>query len=258
MTQPSNLTQKRLANEVKDMIKNKMDFAQAIQDETNPFIFYFLLKPADEPYKGGYYIGKIMLPIDYPAKAGDFMMLTPNGRFEIDHKICLTNSGYHNESWTPTWSIRNMIIGFISIFLSDAEHGIAHIKKPHAERKTMAQNSIKFNLEKYKSIFTRFDYFVNEDGSIKSEQQINEIVAPKKKEPKEVELAKKEEPVKEEPVKKEEFVVVDIKKADKKDDKKEEFVFFDGNELVEPAKEIEVKEIKKVKKTKKTEKEAKK
>jgi hypothetical protein len=148
-----------------------------------------------------------------------------------------------------------MIIGFISIFLSDAEHGIAHIKKPNADRKTMAQNSIKFNLEKYKNIFTRFDYFVNEDGSIKSEQQINEIVAPKKKEPKEVELVKKEEPIKEEPVKKEEFVVVDIKKADKKNDKKEELEFFDGDELVDPVKEV--KEIKKVKKTRK-DKEAKK
>ena len=51
--------------------------------------------PTDEPYLGGYYIGKIELPVDYPAKAGDFYMLTPNGRFDINKKICLTNSSVY-------------------------------------------------------------------------------------------------------------------------------------------------------------------
>lgn len=172
----SAITEKRLINELKDLKKNKLEFAQAIQDETNKFIFYFLLvgdkedpksKEKTGHYEGGYYIGKIMLPSNYPEKPGDFMMLTPNGRFEIQKKICLTNSGYHSESWTPIWSIRNMILGFASIFYVDLDTGISHIKKSKAERREMAKQSIKYNMDNYKDIFVRFDQFINEDGTIK-------------------------------------------------------------------------------------------
>lgn len=173
------VTEKRLANELKDLKKNKLEFAQAIQDETNKFIFYFLLKGDDDPksdYRGGYYIGKIMLPSTYPDKAGDFMMLTPNGRFTPDTKICLSNSGYHPESWTPTWTIRSMLIGFLSIFLSDQEQGIAHIKESSAKRKEYALHSVQFNLNKYNHIFKQFDQFVNDDGTLKSNDEIKQSV----------------------------------------------------------------------------------
>ena len=108
------LTLKRLEGEVRDLGKNRMHFCQAIKSDSDPFIFYFLLRGDDESdYEGGYYLGKILLPQTYPEKPGDFMMLTPNGRFDIDKKICLTNSGYHTENWTPLWNIRIMIIGCI-------------------------------------------------------------------------------------------------------------------------------------------------
>lgn len=175
------ITEKRLKHELKDLRKNKLDFAQAIQDETNKFIFYFLLKGDKESsYEGGYYIGKIMLPKEYPDKPGDFMMLTPNGRFMTNHKICLTNSGYHTDTWMPTWSIRNMIIGFASIFNSDVEHGISHIRESPEARKKYAKESIKFNLENHKNIFTRFTQFIKEDGSIITDDELEKIKTEKK------------------------------------------------------------------------------
>jgi ubiquitin-protein ligase len=176
------VTEKRLRNEMKELLKNKLEFAQAIQDENDKFIFYFLLKgDKDSDYNGGYYIGKIMLPQEYPAKAGDFMMLTPNGRFTINAKICLTNSGYHSESWTPIWNIKNMIIGFSSIFNTDLEHGISHIKDTPYNRRKFAEESVGYNLSFYKNIFIKFDQFVNPDGTIKVDQTIIEDKPPKKK-----------------------------------------------------------------------------
>jgi ubiquitin-conjugating enzyme E2 J2 len=184
------ITEKRLRNELKDLKKNKIDVAQAIQDETNKFIFYFLLKgdPGSD-YDGGIYLGKILLPDTYPSKPGDFMMLTPNGRFTINSKICLTNSGYHSDTWTPIWSIRNMILGFVSIFNSDVEHGISHIKdSPHA-RRNFAANSISYNMTHYKDIFTKFDQFVNSDGTLIKSLELStdtEKVSKKKKKEKHV------------------------------------------------------------------------
>jgi pentapeptide MXKDX repeat protein len=125
-----------------------------------------------------------MLPNDYPTNPGDFMMLTPNGRFQINSKICLTNSGYHKESWTPIWNIRNMLKGFISIFNSDVEHGISHIKDSLEQRKNYAHNSIEYNLLNYYEIFRSFDQFVNMNGTIKAEDEQNTEKHPSKKEKK--------------------------------------------------------------------------
>ena len=151
------LTLKRLEGEIRDLNKNRMHFCQAIKSEKDPFIFYFLLRGDDESdYDGGYYLGKIMLPQTYPQKPGDFMMLTPNGRFLTDKKICLTNSGYHSSDWTSMWSIRNMIIGFYSIFIDDDTSGISHIKESKTERQIKAIKSIEFNIKNYQDVFFKF------------------------------------------------------------------------------------------------------
>ncbi|CAK5079567.1 unnamed protein product [Meloidogyne enterolobii] len=39
-------------------------------------------------------------------KPPNLRLLTPNGRFETNKNICLSISGYHPETWLPSWSIR--------------------------------------------------------------------------------------------------------------------------------------------------------
>lgn len=178
----SQLTEKRLHNEVKDLNKNKMEFIQGIQDETNKLIFYFLLKgDKDSSYKNGYYIGKILLPQNYPEKPGDFIMLTPNGRFDIEKKICLSNTGYHLDTASPIWSIRNVLIGIFSIWMDDKECGISHIKDSPEKRKEYAKNSIEYNKKKYFDIFTKFTQFVDDNGNILSEEEQKTMFEMKKK-----------------------------------------------------------------------------
>jgi ubiquitin-conjugating enzyme E2 J2 len=169
----SRLFLRRIQGDLRDLDQNRMEFAQAIQDESNIKLFYFLLRPLEEPYIGGLFIGKIELPDDYPKSPGSFYMLTPNGRFSINSKICLTNSSYHKENWTPIWSIRNMILGFISIFMSDDTTGISHIKDTIQSRKRMAAESINYNMHHYSDIFTKFNFYVNPDGTIKSDEEMN-------------------------------------------------------------------------------------
>lgn len=174
-------TEKRLHNELKDLKKNKTDFIQAIQDETNKLIFYFCLKgDKTSDYNGGYYIGKIILPADYPNNPGDFMMLTPNGRFTIDHKICLSNTGYHRDTWNPLWSIRNILLGIYSIWMDDKENGISHIHESPDIRRRYAKESMNFNMKYYNNIITRFDQFIKEDGSIMTENEQKEALHKKK------------------------------------------------------------------------------
>lgn len=76
-----------------------------------------LRRRADE---GGMYQGKIKFPDDYPFKPPSIYMLTPNGRFETDRRLCLSISDFHPESWIPTWSVASIINGVLSFMLEDA------------------------------------------------------------------------------------------------------------------------------------------
>jgi len=66
---------------IKDITEKNLDYVQVINYDHN---IYFLLMPKMFPYKGGYYIGKIILPEDYSKQTADFIMLTPNGKFLLE------------------------------------------------------------------------------------------------------------------------------------------------------------------------------
>lgn len=171
------LTIRRLTGELKHLDRHKESYYQIVQDKKDQLLFYFLLRgDNDSDYKGGYYIGKIVLPETYPTQPGDFYMLTPSGRFKTDAKICLTNSGYHRESWTPLWNIKNMVIGFVSVFLSDDTKGISHIKDSPIERKRMAQDSMKYNMTYYRDICMLFDQFITPDGQLRTDEEVSKYL----------------------------------------------------------------------------------
>jgi hypothetical protein len=47
-------------------------------------------------------------------------MFTPNGRFEVNKKICLTTSGFHQDQWVAAaWNLTTLLQGFASIWHSD-------------------------------------------------------------------------------------------------------------------------------------------
>ena len=39
-------------------------------------------------------------------KPPNFRFLTPSGRFEVNREICLSISGFHEETWQPAWGVR--------------------------------------------------------------------------------------------------------------------------------------------------------
>jgi ubiquitin-conjugating enzyme E2 J2 len=111
---------RRLQRELELIHKNPMDNIKVKPNTDNIYIWYFLFDgPKDTPYENGLYAGKILFPKEYPSKAPDFIMLTPNGRFAINQKICLSYSGYHQESWSPIWTVPTMLQGLLSFMVED-------------------------------------------------------------------------------------------------------------------------------------------
>ena len=65
---------------------------------------------ADTPFSKGIYHGRIRLPKNYPRSAPSICMITPNGRWEVGKDICLSATAHHQETWTPQWNLRTLIM----------------------------------------------------------------------------------------------------------------------------------------------------
>ena len=150
----------------------------AKQFTANPLKWHFIIQgPPYSIYKGGYYIGKIEYTSKYPYAPPNYTMLTPSGRFHINDKICITNSGYHTDQWSPSWTLRNTLLGFLSIMLDDTVHGLAHIsgssKQINANKRKLAHESVQYNKRNYLDIIKNFNKFFDENGNPKNNPKEN-------------------------------------------------------------------------------------
>jgi len=150
----SPITIKRINGEIKQFMKNQPDNIRIFPNPDNILEIYFLIKGnIDSPYNNGEYLCKLVHHYQYPLKAPDYYVMTPNGRFEVNRKICLTNSAYHQNDWAPAaWNLLTLLNGFHSIWHSNVREdkiGISHIKDtPDSKISELANKSIEYNKEK--------------------------------------------------------------------------------------------------------------
>ena len=114
--------------------------------------FYAIRGPEGTPYEGGVYIGKLKFPSEYPMKAPDIYMLTPSGRFEINKKLCLSMSSFHQDTWVPSWAVSSIIQG-IQSFMPSSELTTGGMEAPESLRRKLAEQSIEFNRKNYPDLF---------------------------------------------------------------------------------------------------------
>ena len=162
----SSITIKRINGDFKLFQKANPKYFDIYSNPDNFLEIWFIMYGLKgSVYEGGQYIGKIVHSPDYPMKAPDFYMYTPNGRFHLNKKICLTNSSYHQESWAPAaWNLVSILEGFFSIWHSDNTEdlvGLGHLKTNNNEIKLLAINSKTYNLEKINNIYSTFPKVIN-------------------------------------------------------------------------------------------------
>jgi ubiquitin-conjugating enzyme E2 J2 len=81
--------------------------------------YYLIFGLKDCLYEDGFYMGRIIFPKEYPMKPPGIEMITPNGRFAVNKRICMSMSDYHPETWNPAWHTETIIVGLISFMLSE-------------------------------------------------------------------------------------------------------------------------------------------
>ena len=105
-------------------------------------LWHFTIKgPKDTPFEGGIYHGEIFFPFSYPLEPPDIVFLTPNGRFEVGKKICLTVTSYHPDSWQPAWDARTLLTSLIAFMPTEANGAIGAIDESDEVRAKLAIQS---------------------------------------------------------------------------------------------------------------------
>lgn len=133
---------KRILQEVKEMQSNPADDFMSLPLEENIFEWQFAIRgPRDTEFEGGIYHGRIQLPAEYPFKPPSFMLLTPNGRFETQTKICLSISNHHPEHWQPSWSVRTALVALIAFMPTPPNGALGSLDYKKEERRELAIKS---------------------------------------------------------------------------------------------------------------------
>jgi len=132
---------KRLMKEAAELKDATYQYhAQPLED--NLFEWHFTVRgPPDTEFAEGRYHGRITLPAEYPMKPPSIILLTPNGRFELGKKICLSMSAHHPETWQPSWSLRTVLLALIGFMPTKGAGAIGALDYSPEERKILATRS---------------------------------------------------------------------------------------------------------------------
>jgi len=136
---------KRIQRELKEICESpsKQWTAGPVADDL--FEWQFVVRgPPGTDFEGGIYTGRIALPMNYPLAPPSIMLLTPNGRWEVGKKICLSNTNYHPDLWQPAWGIRTIVEALRSHFPIPGDGAIGALDWPSELRRRLAKESLDF------------------------------------------------------------------------------------------------------------------
>ncbi|VDQ14878.1 unnamed protein product [Trichobilharzia regenti] len=137
----------RLKQDYLRLSRDPVPFVTAEPLPTNLFEWHYVIKgPSDSPYKGGYYHGKLIFPKDFPFRPPSIYMITPNGRFACNTRLCLSISDFHPDTWNPAWSVSSILTGLLSFMLENT-CTMGSILTTANMKKQLAKSSGDFNLK---------------------------------------------------------------------------------------------------------------
>lgn len=106
------------------------------------FEWHFTVRgPPDTAFEGGYYHGRLSFPSEYPMKPPSIILYTPNGRFATNRMICLSISGFHPETWQPSWSIRTALLALIAFMPTQSHGAVGSLECSDERRRLLARKS---------------------------------------------------------------------------------------------------------------------
>ncbi|XP_033763112.1 ubiquitin-conjugating enzyme E2 J2-like [Pecten maximus] len=157
----------RLKQDYLRIMKDPVPYVKAIPLPSNILEWHYIVSgPEQSPYEGGIYHGKLIFPREFPFKPPSIYMITPNGRFKCNTRLCLSISDFHPDTWNPAWSVSTILTGLLS-FMLEKSPTLGSIETSDATKRQLAAASGQFNLSD--KIFT--ELFPDVAEGIQEEQR---------------------------------------------------------------------------------------
>ncbi|KAL3280759.1 hypothetical protein HHI36_003994 [Cryptolaemus montrouzieri] len=142
-----NASNSRLKQDYLRLKKDPVPYITAEPLSSNILEWHYVVSgPENTPYEGGYYHGKLVFPSEFPFKPPAIYMLTPNGRFKTNKKLCLSISDFHPDTWNPAWSVSTILTGLLS-FMNEKCPTLGSVETTDHDKRQFAYNSLEYNLK---------------------------------------------------------------------------------------------------------------
>jgi len=137
----------RLKQDYMRLKKDPVPFITAEPLPSNILEWHYVVRgPDDTPYNGGFYHGKLVFPREFPFKPPAIYMITPNGRFKCNQRLCLSISDFHPDTWNPAWSVTTILTGLLSFMVEDTPT-LGSMESTAMSKRAFAAQSRNFNLQ---------------------------------------------------------------------------------------------------------------
>lgn len=136
----------RLRQDYLRIIKDPVPYVKAAPLPSNILEWHYVVTgPEGSPYEGGTYHGKLVFPREFPFKPPSIYMITPNGRFKCNTRLCLSISDFHPDTWNPAWSVSTILTGLLS-FMLEKHPTLGSLETSDHTKRQLAAQSNSFNL----------------------------------------------------------------------------------------------------------------
>ncbi|ODV79242.1 ubiquitin-conjugating enzyme E2 6 [Suhomyces tanzawaensis NRRL Y-17324] len=169
-------SQRALTKEYKLLSANPPPFVIAKPNDENILEWHYVITgPPESPYEDGQYHGILRFPKEYPFKPPSISMVTPNGRFACNQRLCLSISDFHPDTWNPAWSVSTILTGLLS-FMTGDEKTAGSITSSDSVKRKLARESKEWNMRENVRFRKQFPDLVEQNRVDVAKAQ--EVVAP--------------------------------------------------------------------------------
>lgn len=160
----SRQSQKRLTKEYRAIQANPPPFITAKPNEENILEWHYIITgPTSTPFEGGQYHGILRFPSEYPFKPPSISVVTPNGRFACNTRLCLSMSDYHPDTWNPAWSVSTILTGLLS-FMTGDESTTGSITTSDNVKRRLARESKNWNMNENQRFRKNFPELIEQNA----------------------------------------------------------------------------------------------
>lgn len=134
----------------KHTLKQRSEYLKFLINEQKIDEWYVMIEGmlgANDEFKHGQYLVRIVLPPAFPYKPPQFFFMTPNGVYETEVKVCVSIGEYHSQNYPSAQKVLGFVSNLVSGIIGWAElgSGINILSTDVPKKRSLAHASAQYN-----------------------------------------------------------------------------------------------------------------